>query len=76
MSSNPPIFTINIRIDRQIIKLQVHEEDSISDLIEQLFKKITWKPVTKDKLKTRLEQQFKKVLTKEGLSQNLKFKLN
>lgn len=54
MSSNPPIFTINIRIDRQIIKLQVHEEDSISDLIEQLFKRITWKAVTKDKLKTRL----------------------
>ena len=62
MTQKSALFKIDLRIDKKMIMLKVHEEDALTDLIERLTKAITWKNIPKDKIKSRLEDQFRKLL--------------
>lgn len=57
------LFTIDLKIDSQLLKLKVKAEDCLSDLIANLAASITWKTLPADKIKDRLEQQFRKLIT-------------
>lgn len=76
MTNRSSLFTIDLRIDKKIAKLQVYEEDNLSDLIQRLFKLVTWKRMTKEKIKNRLQEQFRKLVSGQNISSNIKNKLN
>ena len=76
MNQRTALFKVDLRIDKKMVKLKVQEEDSLTDLIDRLFKAITWKTISKDKIKSRLEDQFRKILTQEELSSKVKTKIN
>ena len=65
MTQRSILFKLDLRIDKKIIKLKVHHEDTLTDLIERLSKAITWKNISKDKIKSRLEDQFTKILSQD-----------
>jgi ribosomal protein L25 (general stress protein Ctc) len=69
------LFSLDLRIEQDIIKLKVYEEDALTDIVERFFGSLTLKPSSKDKLKGKLEEQFKKLLQKKELSQVIKNKL-
>ena len=69
------LFTMDLRIDKEIVKLKVYEEDLLNDLIDRLTAAIHWKTISKDKVKTKLEDQFKKITLTPGISQKAKNKL-
>lgn len=48
------LFTIDLKIDSQILKLKVNAEDCLSDLISNLATAITWKKIPSEKIKDRL----------------------
>ena len=76
MTNRSSLFTIDLRIDKKIAKLQVYEEDNLSDLIQRLLKLVTWKRMTKEKIKNRLQEQFRKLVSGQNISLNTKNKLS
>ena len=76
MNKKTALFKIDLRIDKKLIQLKVHEDDALVDLIDRLVKMITWKTIPRDKIKTRLEDQFKKIMSQQELSLNVKSKLH
>lgn len=70
-----PLFTIDLKIDNQLLKLKVHAEDNLSDLIANLTTLITWKKISQEKVKNRLEEQFRKIIASKKLSEAVKNKL-
>ena len=72
----PPLFKLDLRVDKKMIKLKVHEEDFLSDLIQRLQASISWKEIASDKVRLRLEQQFRKIMEQQTLSTQVKDKLN
>jgi hypothetical protein len=54
MNPGTCLFKVDLRVDKKMIKMKVCEEDGLNDLIERLAKAITWKTISKDKIKGRL----------------------
>lgn len=48
------LFTLELRVCRQIARLNVYEEDSLNDLITRLATTVTYKPKYADRLKEKL----------------------
>ncbi len=67
---------MDLRIDKEIVKLKVYQEDVLNDLIDRLSDAIHWKQISKDKVKSKLEDQFKKITQVNGISQKAKNKLD
>lgn len=66
------LFSIDIRIDTNIIKLKVYDQDNLNDLVDRLFPSVTPKSTSKEKLTAKLESQFKKILIKKEISDTVK----
>lgn len=69
------LFSLDLRIEQEIIKLKVYEDDTITDIVNRLFGSTNLKSSSKDKLKAKLEEQFMKIVHKKDLSQVIKNKL-
>lgn len=48
------LFTLELRVCRQIAKLNVYEEDSLTDLIARLSATVTYKQKYAERLKEKL----------------------
>lgn len=76
LNKKTSLFSLDLRIEQDIIKLKVYEEDALADIVERLFASLSLKSSSKDKLKNKLEEQFRKILQKKELSQVIKNKLD
>jgi len=43
---NNLVFTLDLKIDQQIVKINVQEKDSIHHLAQKLIQQVTWKTLT------------------------------
>lgn len=75
MTTKTVFFKLDLRIDKKMIKLKVYEEDSLNDLIEQLVSAVSWKKISKDKVKNRLEEQLRIIISEQRLSYKVKSKI-
>jgi hypothetical protein len=74
-NQNGYLFTLELRIRKQIAKLNVYEEDSLNDLILRLSKTVQYKEKYSERLKEKLEGEFKKLLSTQDCSEKVKSKL-
>jgi hypothetical protein len=69
------LFTLELRVCRQVTKLNVYEEDSLTDLIARLSSTVTYKEKYADRLKEKLEAEFKKLVSSKDCSAKVRDKL-
>lgn len=69
------LFTLELRIRKQIVKLNVYEEDSLNDLIKRLSKTVQYKEKYTERLREKLEAEFKKLIRTQECSRKVKSKL-
>jgi uncharacterized coiled-coil protein SlyX len=69
------LFTLELRVCRQVAKLNVYEEDSLNDLINRLSSTVTYKQKYAERLKEKLEAEFKKLVSTQDCSAKVRDKL-
>jgi len=62
LNKKTSLFSLDLRIEQDIIKLKVYEEDAVTDIVDRLFGSLSLKSSSKDKLKSKLEEQFRKIM--------------
>jgi DNA repair exonuclease SbcCD nuclease subunit len=74
-SKNDLIFTLELRIRKQIIKLNVHEVDSLNDLFLRLEGKVQLKEKQSEILKEKLETELRRMANSATCSLKVRNKL-
>lgn len=73
--TNKALFTIDLKINQDIYKVDVFPEDCLSDLINRFNLKGKQK-YPQEKIKAKLEVQFRKICQNDKVSSKIKDKLN
>jgi glycosyltransferase A (GT-A) superfamily protein (DUF2064 family) len=69
------LFSLDLRVDKTMVKLKVYEDDSQEELIDRICNIVKTKDNIRDLLKDKLKSSFRKLLSTQKVSDKIQKKL-
>ena len=75
MQHKQPLFSFSLRIEKQMARLNIYEDDNLEDVLERFGKLAKVKQNFKGKIKERLENQLKRFVGERECSDRVREKI-